>query len=718
MEQLLRTYQFGDMQAVYILNGETQTPELLLLPEGMEWHSRNREKPFTDSLLQIKLLQDASRDGYTGGISMRQSASAAAFIYDEQEQIDDTDPMTGLKRTMVKTYLKDNRGYEAVHVLTYIEGDKSVRSYVNFKNKGKKKVTIEMLSSFSLGKISPFMTGDGYDTIKVHRIRSVWSMEGRLETSTLEDLQLEPSWGGHAVRCERFGAIGSLPVNKYMPVMAIEDSITNIYWGASIAHNGSWQMEIYRRGDDVEISGGLADREFGHWHKVVKAGEEFTTPEAILSVCRSGQSDLIFQRLAFDQDKYINMGPESEQSLPVMFNEYCSSWGEPTAADVEKEIESVTGHDLDYFVIDAGWYRSETVNWTDSMGDYEVSKTFFPDGLSPLVEKINAAGMKAGLWFEIDNVAKGSEAFKKENMLLKRDGMTITTMGRRFRDLRKKEVIDFLTDKVIGTLRDNGFSYIKIDCNDTVGIGCDGAESFGEGLRQNQEASADFIRKIRKDIPDIVIENCASGGHKLEPLMMSLCDMASFSDAHECREIPIIAANLHRVILPRQSQIWAVLRNTDSDKRIVYSLTATFLGRMCLSGDMAKLSESQWKLVDEGIMFYKMVAPIIKKGSSLLIESETNSYRHPKGWQAVIREQIIDETDSADDDLLIRTKKRKGLMVVIHTFDGSAGTRVKVPIPIEYTLKSVYSHMVVNLLGRCEFIIPEDNMGIALYYVN
>lgn len=718
MEQLLRTYNLGDMQAVYILNGDSQTPELLLLPEGMEWHTRNREKPYTDSLLQIKLAQDASRDGYTGGISMRNSASVDAFKYDDQEQIDDIDPLTGLKRTMIKTYLKDSRGYEAVHVLSYIEGDKSARSYVNFRNTGKKKVTVEMLSSFSLGKISPFMAGDGHDTIKVHRIRSVWSMEGRLESRTLEDLQLEPSWGGHAVRCERFGAVGSLAVNKFMPVMAIEDTRTNIYWGASIAHNGSWQMEIYRRGDDLEISGGLADREFGHWFKIVKPGEEFTTPEAILSVCRTTQPDVIFQRLSYDQDKYVNLGPESEQSLPVMFNEYCSSWGEPTAEDVEKEIESVIGHDIDYFVIDAGWYRSETVNWTDSMGDYDVADIYFPDGLAPLVEKINENGMRAGLWFEIDNVAKGSEAFKKENMLLKRDGLTITTMGRRFRDMRKKEVIDFLTEKVIGTLKDNGFSYIKIDCNDTVGIGCDGAESLGEGLRQNQIASADFIRKIRNDIPDIVIENCASGGHKLEPLMMSLCDMASFSDAHECREIPIIAANLHRVILPRQSQIWAVLRNSDSDKRIVYSLAATFLGRMCLSGDMASLSQPQWKLVDEGIMFYKMVSPIIKRGSSQLIESETNAYRHPKGWQAVVREQIIDEDELCGDDLLIRRKTQKGLMVVIHTFDGSAGTRINVPIPIEYTLKSVYSHMVINLLGRCEFIIPEDNMAIALYYVN
>jgi len=46
--------------------------------------------------------------------------------------------------------------------------------------------------------------------------------------------------------------------------------------------------------------------------------------------------------------------------------------------------------------------------------------------------------------------------------------------------------------------------------------------------------------------------------------MMGLCAMGSFSDAHETREIPIIAANLQRLILPRQSQVWAVLRKNDT----------------------------------------------------------------------------------------------------------------------------------------------------------
>lgn len=700
MEQLLRAYNFGDMQALYILNGESKTCELLLLPAGMDWRVRNRKKDYYDSLAQIKLMQDAPRDGYSGGITMRQGASVDSFVYDDQDSLEDTDPISGKKRTVVNTTLKDARGYKIVHTLYYVEGDAAVSSYMTFTNASKRKVTLEMISSFSLGKMSPFMDDDGADSMILHRIRSVWSAEGRVVRDTLEDLQLEPSWGGHAVRCERFGAIGSLPVNKYFPYALLEDSANGIMWGAALAHNASWQMEIYRRGDDIQFSGGIADREFGHWTKTVKSGESFATPRAILTVAKGDSECNVFQRLTNEGQKYLGKLPESEDTLPVMFNEYCTTWGCPSYELISQIAEKIKGHGFEYFVIDAGWYKSDTVPWDLSMGDYVPSKTLFPDGIDKAVKVINEAGMKAGLWFEVDNVGEASEAYKDTEHLLKRDGSIFETMRRRFWDLRKSGTIDILSKRVIGTLRDNGFEYIKIDCNDTLGIGVDGAESLGEGLRQNQEASIGFIRKIKEEIPGIIVENCASGGHKIEPLMLSECSMASFSDAHEQREIPIIAANLHRVILPAQSQIWAVVRSDDSLKRIVYTMAATFLGRMCVSGDVTKLDDKQWELIDEGIAFYKMISPIIKNGVTQIIDSETTSWRHPKGYQAVVRRQI-------DGD---------GLMVVIHCFEGSRAKRVKVQIPIEYSLVGMYSHETINLLGRCEFVIPDDNMAVAMYF--
>ena len=85
--------------------------------------------------------------------------------------------------------------------------------------------------------------------------------------------------------------------------------------------------------------------------------------------------------------------------------------------------------------------------------------------------------------------------------------------------------------------------------------------------------------------------------------MFEKTNMSSFSDAHETLSIPIIAANLHRVMLPRQNQVWAVLRPEDNLKRFAYILNSTFLGRMCISGDVDSLTDLQWQRVDESITF-------------------------------------------------------------------------------------------------------------------
>jgi alpha-galactosidase len=606
----------------------------------------------------MKLVGDMYPNCYGHGSSMRNSESANRLDYKRQEIEED-----GTKK-VVKTYLEDARGYHVTHIVTFYKGDYSFEMKNVVENVSGKDITIEALSSFELGNISPFLEGDGPDSLLVHRLRSKWSHEGRLCTETVEDLQLEPSWSTWAVSSERFGQTGSMPVKKFFPFVAVEDTVNEVLWGVQLAHEASWQMEVYRQDDGLHISGGLADREFGHWMKVLKPGEVFETPKAIVSVCHGGGIDRICQRLTQAGQKYLNNAPESEQHLPIIFNEYCTTWGCPSHENISGIIDAIKDKGFEYFVIDCGWFKEDGVPWDISMGDYNISPSLFPEGLDKTVEVIANAGMKPGIWFEIDNIGSAAKAYQLTDHQLKRDGYPISTYSRRFWDMNDPWVKDYLTEKVIGTLQKYNFAYMKMDYNDTIGIGCDGCESLGEGLRKNMEASVDFVKKVAEEVPGIILENCASGGHKLEPLMMSLCSMASFSDAHECEEIPIIAANLHRAILPRQSQIWAVIRKTDSLKRIAYSIANTFLGRMCLSGDVTELSDEQWKVIDDGIAFYKNIAPIIKDGYTHRFGPKITSERHPKGWQGVVR---VGEDGTA--------------YALIHTFYGPLPEYIEIPLP-------------------------------------
>ena len=697
--EVLQEYKLGDMVAKYLIDRDSMQVGFQLLPEKVSQENIITDNCFMESLIQYKLTGDIYNEAYAGGCSMRNSESVRKLKFSEQ-----TDESIG-EQLQVNTIMMDEDGHRLIHHLVWLKNMPYVRISCTFENQSKRDCCLEMFESFSLGGLSPYMQGDGNGTLWLHRVRSVWSQEGRHETIPVEDLQLEPAWDPHAVRCERFGQAGSMPVNRFFPFAAIEDRKNHIFWGAQIAHPASWQMEVYRKDNGLALSGGLADRELGHWMKHVEPGKNFTTPEAIVSTAQTDSFDIFTGRLttAGLVEGFLK-APESEQDLPIVFNEYCTTWGNSSHENICEIVDAIKGKGFKYFVIDCGWYKENGIPWDIGMGDYEVSSELFPDGMEKTVQVIKDAGMIPGIWFEIENVGSASRAYHLTEHLLHKDNVVLTTYFRRFWDMQDPWVDEYLTDKVIGTLKKYGFGYMKIDYNETIGIGCDGAESPGEALRKNMEATVLFIEKVKEEVPGIVLENCASGGHRLEPKMMSVMSMASFSDAHECEEIPIIAANLHRVIHPTQSQIWAVIRQDDSLKRIAYSISNTFLGRMCISGDVTQLAPEKWNLIEQGISFYGKIKDIIKEGQSYRYGPKIKSARHPEGWQA-----------------LLRVGKNKQAYVVIHVFDGKLPEVIEIELPEDAPdhIRQIYAHqeMEVSIKDRKIYYRPSENKSAVTLWL-
>lgn len=235
--------------------------------------------------------------------------------------------------------------------------------------------------------------------------------------------------------------------------------------------------------------------------------------------------------------------------------------GKPQASEIKKTVDLLVNKGIKYFVIDCGWYK-QTVEHNDSWniqhGDWNENRELFPQGIKDVVDYIHQKGMKAGIWFEFESCGRESELFKQEDLLYQRDGYPITSGNRRFVNMLDQRVMSYLDEHLLKFLKDNEFDYLKIDYNDNLGIGIDGGDSLGEQLYRGINATQEYIKKIKRTLPHLIIENCSAGGHRLVEPFLKITDMSSFSDAHESLCIPIIGANLQRMILPRQSQIWAL----------------------------------------------------------------------------------------------------------------------------------------------------------------
>lgn len=653
MREILNRYTLGGLTAVYRREGAVV--ELLLVPAGSEG-SIARADCAAEPLIQAKLTEDDAPAFFSGGRTMRNSPTVKAMQYAGQTAQNFSD------KTVVVTKLTDPRGLAYTHTLTLYADNPAAEVVTRVENIGSEARTLEMLSSFTLGSLSPFSEGLAPESLKIHRLRSTWSAEGRLVTEAAEDLQLEPSWKCYSANSVRFGSVGSFPVRGFVPFCAVEDTAHGVTWAAVTTQGSSWQMELYRQDFGLSLSGGLADREFGAWCKPLAPGACFTAPKAIVTAVRGGVDEAAQALTENDRRSVEPLLPAADRPLPVLFNEFCSTWGKPTEETVLRHVRALKGKNLGYYVIDAGWYDDESFEAATKLGKWELSRKAFPHGLKYVVDAIHDAGMKAGIWFEFEVAGRDEpDCFNKTDWLLTRDGRPITAGDRRFWDMRKPEVQEYLAHRVIDFLRDNDIDYMKVDYNENIGLGCDSAESLGEGLYEQILASQQFFARIRRELPDLVLELCASGGHRLCHSFLELACMASFSDAHECDEIPIIAANMHRMILPRQSQIWAVVKAGQPLQKLYYQICSGLLGRLCFSGEPDALSAAQWAIMDEGTAFYAKAAPIIDHGVSQRFGSRIVSYRAPKGWQAVVRRG---ETQT---------------LVVVHTF-GAAPEAVTLPV--------------------------------------
>ena len=691
----LSKYTLGNTVVAYLQN-EYKNVSMFLYPKNKE----NALKRIWDlEVLPLDARADYNRSWIMGslayfmvkgksleraGFTMKASGLCGRLRLEEQF----VEEAPGHKSII--TLLDSEEGYKIKHSVTYHMNRKGLEVETEFINETDEDVELEMLSSVAIDNISPFHEDDAPSSYYLHRFFGGWSLEGKHICQSLEELGLEKSWAGFNLSSERFGSIGSWPVERYFPTAVFEDRENSTFWAMQLCLNASWQIELSRLGDTMSFSGGLGDKDFCGWSKRIKKGQCFKGPKAFIA-CVEGD---IFEACSAVTDMQKPAWEAyGEEGLPIQFNEYCTTWGKPTQQKMLNYCNALKDYDIKYLVVDAGWCREG--HEQSANGEWNVDKNIFPD-IKEMNALIRGAGKIPGIWFEMEVTTEGSALFLSDydHMHLKRGGKVIKINNfRSYWDFRREDVREYLREKVIGFLKENDFGYVKIDYNANLGRGVDGGDSDAEALREHMAAVREFFIEMKREIPELIIENCAAGGHRLEPSMMGVTALSSFSDAHEAVEIPYIAANLHNLMLPAQALIWAVLHKDEPLERTIYSLTATFLGRVCISGQVDELRKEQYEALKEAITYYKKLEDVIKNGISRIYGSRGKSTRYPTGTQVVAR------------------KTDKEMLVVCHAFE-QPGEEEVLDIPEGWGIKAGF-HADRIRVEKGQLVIEKMNARTA-----
>ncbi|MFJ9114829.1 glycoside hydrolase family 36 protein [Streptomyces sp. NPDC102394] len=481
-----------------------------------------------------------------------------------------------------------------------------LRSQVRLVNEGGVPLLLESVSSLALGGLADGALGG----LTLHWADNDWLAECRWRRSPFREqvVRLSRSAHGHEGRgCfERFSQ-GGWSTGRHLPVAALTEQAGRA-WLWQIESSAGWRYETGEREGAAYVALFGPDDAHHQWRRTLAPGEEFSTVPATLAGARTGGLDAAFGQLT-DCRRRMRRGHPDHTALPVIYNDYMNTlMGDPTTDKLLPLIEAAAAAGAEVFVVDAGWYDDDAEGWWDAVGAWEPSDRRFPGGIRRVLDAVREHGMTPGLWLEPEVVGVRSplahtlppEAF------FRRGGVRVTEHGRHHLDLRHPAArahLDRVVDRIVGEW---GVGYLKLDYNINPGPGTEnGGESAGAGLLGHHRAHLDWLNAVLDRYPGLVLENCGSGGLRMDYAQLAVTQLQSTSDQQDPLRCPPIAAAAATAVTPEQAAVWAYPQPHFTPDLIAFTLTGAMTGRIHLSGFLDRMDPDRFDLVRTGLSVYK-----------------------------------------------------------------------------------------------------------------
>ncbi|HWS01292.1 MAG TPA: alpha-galactosidase [Prolixibacteraceae bacterium] len=287
-----------------------------------------------------------------------------------------------------------------------------------------------------------------------------------------------------------------------------------------IGWTGSWFSQIQKQpGKGLEVTAGFS-RKFNFY---LKPGEEIRTP-SVLFMFWEGKDRMIghnaFRRLVLRH--YTPQTNNKPVQLPIAFTlgnggpkpcvEFnCSS--EEYAKLIINRFDEFELHP-DLFWIDAGWYPCSRSRWDLFVGSWTPDPKRFPNGFKSISDLAKKYGAGFLLWFEPERVYEGSWLHEnKKEWLLKSSGSQFLL------NLANPEAVEWVSNMVINYIKKDGLAWYRQDFNMRPNSSWEmNDETNRSGILEIKHIMGlyQFWDNIRAACPDIQIDNCASGGRRID----------------------------------------------------------------------------------------------------------------------------------------------------------------------------------------------------------
>lgn len=505
-------------------------------------------------------------------------------------------------------------GIVNLYYLAYSDVD-MIECWSDITNLEKQTVTLTQFYSSCM----PIRRGDVY----ISHLHGTWANEARLVEEKLNPglLEIKNKDGARNAHTDHEEVMFSLDGK---PQENRGDVI-----GAALCYSGNYRLGIDT--DDTEYHSFVAGINPDNSEYHLKKGETFTTPHVAYTFSTEGLSGASRNFHKWGRNYQLRHG---DQQRMILLN----SW-EGVYFDINQEGMDQMMHDIammggELFVMDDGWFGDKYPRLNDhsSLGDWVVDTRKLPDGIEGLLRDARKNGVKFGIWIEPEMANTTSELYEAHpDWIIKAPGRE-PVLGRGgtqvVLDMANPKVQDHVfkvVDDLLGKYPE--IAYIKWDANAPV-------MNHGSQYLSKDDQSHLFIafhegliktlERIRAKYPDVVIQDCASGGGRANYGLLPYFDEFWVSDNTDALQriymqwgtsyfFPSIAMGQHISAVPNHT----VFRTTS----MKYRCDVAMSGRLGMEIQPKNMTDEEKALCKQAIADYKSVRHVVQFGDLYRLHS-------------------------------------------------------------------------------------------------
>lgn len=488
-----------------------------------------------------------------------------------------------------------------------------IRCWSTLDNRSDRIRAIEYLSSFALTGLCKESSLNRDKGSKIYIPHNTWYGEAQWKSYTMNELGYDMV-NDFSVKRISLSNTGSWAASEYLPMGSYEHLECNQTLTWQIETSGSWHWEISDISKQLYLHISGPTYQENHFLKKLKPGEQFESVPCAVAVVEGCFEDSI-RELTKYRRAIRRMNKDNEEPK-VIFNDYMNClMGDPTTEKLLPLIDVASEVGCEYFCIDAGWYAPGY--WWDGVGEWLPSLERFPNGIEEPIAYIKSKGMIPGLWLELEVMGIHCPLVNQvpSEWFFKRNDVPIIDEGRYQLDYRNEQVRRYADCVIKRVVEEYGVGYIKMDYNINIGTGTHtNADSAGDGLLQHTRAYLAWLDSVFEKYPNLIIENCSSGGMRMEYSLLSRHSIQSVTDQTDYRKMAAIAANCMTAVTPEQAAIWSYPLTEGDIEEVIFNMVNAILFRIHQSGHLAQITPERLQYVKEGIAYHKEINKELKEG--------------------------------------------------------------------------------------------------------